>query len=271
MGQIVLEKTRKHFISCTLELGGKSPCYVHADADLQLAANRIAASKLMNTGQVCIAPDTVFVHAAVAHRFVELVQAAFKKMVPTKDGKPAADFRMVNARHFDRVQALLSSPHGGTVLDTGAKPSRDALFVPPTIVLNPVKGKLLEEEIFGPVLPVRVVDGLDACATASNAGPTPLAAYVFTASDAVALEFIDKVRAGGVCVNECAEHAFTAGLPFGGLGASGMGAYHGAYGFNEFTHRQGVLFKTAPDMPFRFPPHNAKKVEMLMGMIKPNL
>jgi len=268
IGRIVLQKAAQHLTTCTLELGGKSPVYIAPDADLTLAANRIAANKLLNTGQVCIAPDTVYCHADIVLKFIEALKVSLAKMTPEPAG-----FRMVNQRHFNRVHALLTEKHGGEViLGDVAKCRSDSFYIPFHVILNPSKAsRMMKDEIFGPVLPIVVVSSVDQVIQESNHRDTPLAAYIFTQDMSLAQTFMSKLRAGGIAVNDCATHAFTPGLPFGGLRGSGAGSYHGEFGFLEFTHKQGVLIRTAPDMPMRFPPHTNKKVAAIMAMVKASL
>jgi aldehyde dehydrogenase (NAD+) len=188
------------------------------------------------------------------------------------DPKASDNFaRIVTTRHFDRVLANLTEPHGGQVLLGGpGQADRAAKYIPPTIVLNPAPAsRLLTEEIFGPILPVITVPDLEHALRQLKAQKeAPLANYIFAQDPAAVSRFVHETRAGGTCVNDAGVHSIQFNLPFGGLGPSGMGRYRGKYSFLEFSHLQSVLFRTTPDMPTRFPPHSPKKLAMVTQLLK---
>lgn len=242
----------------TLELGGKSPVIVAADADLDILARRLAWLKILNSGQTCIAPDYVLVDRTVADALVAKVTAAFTAM---RMGEPDT-LRIVNERQFDRIAGYLSATKGTVAF--GGSTDRETLGIAPTIVRDPTRDEpLMENEIFGPVLPVIVVDSVEEAIRYVNDGQKPLAVYVFSASRTVARHIIDSIPSGGAVINHIAMHFLIPGLPFGGVGASGMGSYHGEDGFETFSHRKAVLAKPfKPDLRAIYPPYTerAKKV-----------
>ena len=263
VGKQILAAAAPHLTPVTLELGGKSPVIVAADADIEVAAKRIAWTKLINSGQVCVAPDYVLVDASVAERFVDEVRAAFTEFHDA-DGP---GMRIVNERHFDRLAAYLDTTHGKIVC--GGARNREQVRIDPTLVVNPqADDALMQEEIFGPILPVLSVESLDHAVDFVNARPKPLAAYLFTKSRAVRNRVISEVSAGGMLVNHLAFQASTVKLPFGGVGASGMGAYHGRWGFEEFSHRKAVMTKpTRPDLAkMLYPPYTERAWKIARSM-----
>lgn len=263
VGRQILAAAAPHLTPVTLELGGKSPVIVAADADIDVAAKRIAWTKLINSGQVCVAPDYVLVDASVADRFVEKVRAAFDEF----QGSDGPGMKIVNERHFDRLDSYLEGTHGKVVCGGGR--NRTQVRIDPTLVVNPdPEDVLMQEEIFGPILPVVPVESVDQAIEFVNARPKPLAAYLFTKSRSVRNRVVAEVSAGGMLVNHLAFQASTVKLPFGGVGASGMGAYHGRWGFEEFSHRKAVLTKpTRPDLSkMLYPPYSERAWKMARSM-----
>ncbi|WP_197383321.1 aldehyde dehydrogenase family protein [Mycolicibacterium mengxianglii] len=255
IGRKVYESAAPHLTPVTLELGGKSPVIVAADADIDVAAKRIAWTKLINSGQTCIAPDYVLAEAAIRDRLVDKIGeavAGFEAGNP--DGK-----RVVNQRHFDRLTTALAATTGTVAVGGGSSAAQ--LKIQPTVVVDPdVDEPLMRNEIFGPVLPVVTVQSLDEAIAFVNSRPKPLAAYLFTKSKAIRERVIKEVPAGGMLVNHLLFQFGTTKLPFGGVGPSGMGAYHGRFGFEEFSHRKAVLTKpTRPDLSaVIYPPYTEK-------------
>jgi aldehyde dehydrogenase (NAD+) len=259
IGRKVYEGAAHHLTPVTLELGGKSPVIVAADADIDVAAKRIAWTKLINSGQICIAPDYVIADASIRDELVGKIKDAVTSFGADDDGGK----RVINQRQFDRITGYLSETQGEITLGGGSDES--ALKIQPTVVVDPDPGEpLMENEIFGPVLPIVTVQNLDEAIKFVNSRPKPLAAYLFTKTKNVRERVIKEVPAGGMVVNHLVFHFATAKLPFGGVGPSGMGAYHGKWGFDEFSHKKSVLTKpTRPDaMSFMYPPYTetAKKL-----------
>ena len=253
IGRKVYEGAAPHLTPVTLELGGKSPVIVAEDADIDVAAKRIAWIKLLNAGQTCVAPDYVLADAKVRDELVAKIGEAITKF---RAQEKKNGLRIVNQRQFDRLTDYVAKTQGKVAL--GGKSEASTLRLEPTVVVDPAPDEpLMSNEIFGPILPVISVQSLDEAIRFVNSRPKPLSAYLFTKSRAVRERVIREVPAGGMLVNHLAFQVSTAKLPFGGVGASGMGAYHGRWGFEEFSHRKSVLTKpTRPDVSsFVYPPY----------------
>jgi aldehyde dehydrogenase (NAD+) len=260
IGRKVYEGAAPHLTPVTLELGGKSPVIVAADADVDVAAKRIAWIKIMNAGQTCVAPDYVLADATIRDELVDKIGAALTNM---RSGDDPSGMRIVNQRQFDRISGYLAGNDGKVTV--GGKCDASTLRIQPTVVLDPdPEGPLMKNEIFGPLLPVVTVKSLDEAIDFVNARPKPLSAYLFTKSRETRERVIKEVPAGGMLVNHLAFQVSTAKLPFGGVGASGMGAYHGKWGFDEFSHRKSVLTKpTRPDLSkMLYPPYTERALKL---------
>lgn len=255
IGRKVYEGAAPHLTPVTLELGGKSPVIVTADADIDVAAKRIAWTKLINSGQICIAPDYVLAEAQIRDQLVDKIKAAVQAFESENpDGK-----RIVNERHFDRLTTALAATKGDVVVGGGSDPSK--ISIQPTVVVDPDPAEpLMTEEIFGPILPIVTVGSVDEAISFVNARPKPLAAYLFTKSKAIRERVVKDVSSGGMVINHLLFHFATSKLPFGGVGPSGMGAYHGRFGFETFSHKKTVMSKpTRPDVgAFIYPPYTEK-------------
>jgi aldehyde dehydrogenase (NAD+) len=263
IGRKVYEGAAPHLTPCTLELGGKSPVIVAADADVDVAAKRIAWMKLLNAGQTCVAPDYVLADASIRDELVSKIGAAVTKFTSDKPG----GMRIVNQRQFDRISGYLAGEDGKVVV--GGKCDASTLRIQPAVVVDPdPDGPLMQNEIFGPVLPIITVQSLDDAIRFINSRAKPLSAYLFTKTRETRERVIKEVPAGGMLVNHLAFQVSTAKLPFGGVGASGMGAYHGKFGFEEFSHRKSVLTKpTRPDLSsFIYPPYTERAMKMARRM-----
>jgi aldehyde dehydrogenase (NAD+) len=255
IGRKVYETAAAQLTPVTLELGGKSPVIVTADADIDVAAKRIAWTKLINSGQICIAPDYVLAEQSIRDELVDKIKAA----VTTFESENPGGKRIVNQRHFDRLTATLAATKGDVVIGGGSDAS--TISIQPTVVVDPDPGEsLMTDEIFGPILPVVTVQSVDDAIKFVNSRPKPLAAYLFTKTKSVRDRVVSEVSAGGMVINHLLFHFATHKLPFGGVGPSGTGAYHGKFGFEEFSHRKSVLTKpTRPDVAaFIYPPYTEK-------------
>ncbi len=264
IGRKIMAAAAPTLTPVTLELGGKSPVVVLADADLDVAARRIAWTKLLNSGQTCIAPDYVLAERSIAAALTEKIIAAIATF---RADQADPSLTIVNERQFDRLVSLISAT-GGTVV-TGGRSDRAALKIEPTVILDPPIGDpVMSDEIFGPILPILTVDSADAAVAFVNARPKPLALYVFTKDQDRARTLIDRMPSGGAVINHIAMHCLVPQLPFGGVGASGMGAYHGQWGFEALSHRRAVLAKSAwPDPSLLYPPYTDRAMKILRRLL----
>jgi aldehyde dehydrogenase (NAD+) len=248
-----------HLTPTILELGGKNPAIVTRDANISVAAKKIVDGRFKNAGQFCVAPDYVLCDENVLDEFLKCVQRA----VTTFFGKNPQDSesfgRIVSERHCKRLAALISDPtRGGKVL-MGGDVNISQRYVSPTVILNPsVKSKVMTQEIFGPVLPVLSVKSADDAMEFVNDRHSPLALYVFSRSSSTCNHVVNGTRSGGVCVNDVIVHMLNETLPFGGFGESGMGNYHGIYGFRAFSHERAVMIvDPSHDDLSRYPPYKS--------------
>jgi aldehyde dehydrogenase (NAD+) len=252
-GREVMAAAARGPVPVVLELGGKSPCIVCADAPIEVAARRIAWGKFLNAGQTCVAPDTVWVDRRIAAEFI----AALKRVIHGFFGDDPAlspDYgRIIHARHFERLTAMLGD---GVEVLHGGRHDTATRFIEPTLTARPQPGTALaDDEIFGPILPVVEFDSLDEVFADLAKRPVPLAVYGFTRDRAIEERLVAATRSGGVCLNDTISHLLPRDLPFGGLGTSGLGASHGKAGFDAFSHRRAVMRRGLfPDPLFRYPP-----------------
>ena len=252
VGRAVMAAAARHLTPVTLELGGKCPCLVCADAPTDTTARRIVCGKFMNAGQTCVAPDFVVVDRRVRDRFVEGMKQALQEFYG-EDPRKSPDYgRIINRKHFDRLTSYLTS---GRVFHGGQQDAGD-LYVAPTILTDvPTDAPVMQEEIFGPILPVAEFDQIEEALGLLRDRPTPLALYLFSKDQRTQERVLAVTRSGGVCINDTVTHMVGKDLPFGGLGDSGLGAYHGKASFDCFTHRRSVLRRSfAFDPKLRYPP-----------------
>jgi aldehyde dehydrogenase (NAD+) len=260
-----MEAASKHLTPVTLELGGKSPCIVDETADLDTAAKRIVYGKFFNAGQTCVAPDYVLVHEEVHDALLNRMVSALREFYGD-DPQRSPDFaRIVNERHHARLTRLLD----GAEIATGGETDIGDKYIAPTILRNVKESDaVMQEEIFGPILPVIAVADVAAAIAFVNRGDKPLALYCFSKSKAHQERVIAETSAGGTTINHVWMHVGVAALPFGGVGESGMGAYHGRHSFETFSHRRGVLKKpTLADPPLLFPPYAAWKLRWVKRLL----
>jgi aldehyde dehydrogenase (NAD+) len=260
IGKKIMAAAAPTLTPVTLELGGKSPVLVAADADIDVAARRIAWVKLLNSGQTCIAPDYVLADHRVVDALIGKIVANVRQF---RSAETNASLRIVNQRQFDRLVALISTTDGQVV--TGGRSDSTTLRIEPTVIVNPSPNDgVMADEIFGPVLPVLSVESLDQAVAFVNARPKPLALYVFTSSPQQGRGLVDRIPSGGAVINHVAMHCLVPQLPFGGVGDSGMGAYHGKWGFETLSHRRAVLSKTAkPDLRLVYPPYTDRALKLM--------
>ncbi|MCB0978383.1 MAG: aldehyde dehydrogenase family protein [Acidimicrobiales bacterium] len=250
VGQVVMEAAAKHLTPVTLELGGKSPTIVAADADLAVSARRIAWAKWLNAGQTCVAPDYVLVEEAVAE---DLTRRLVEELATVRDR--AEPTSIINGSHLGRLESLLED-HGGEEL-LPRKVDAEARTMAPVVVREPdLDSRLMQEEIFGPILPVLSVATVEDAIDFVNDRPRPLALYVFTGSRDTEREVLERTTAGSACVNHAVYQVAVPSMPFGGVGPSGMGSYHGKSGFDTFSHTKSVLRRpTRGDLKAAYPPY----------------
>lgn len=264
IGKRILEGAAPHLTPVALELGGKSPVYVASDANIEVAARRIGYMKGLNSGQVCLAPDYVIADASIRDELVEKIKESWAQFQADREDK---GLRVLNQRQFDRLVGYLAATEGQVAV--GGASDAESLTIEPTIVVDPDADEpLMQEEIFGPILPIVTAETLDAAIDFINSRPKPLAAYAFTESKYTANRYAAEVPAGGMVINHLLYHAVIPKLPFGGVGASGMGAYHGKAGFDEFSHRKSTLYKsTALDLKLPYPPYTEKNLKLMQRLM----
>nr|WP_261764497.1 aldehyde dehydrogenase [Paenibacillus xylanexedens] len=241
VGRIVMKAAAEHLTPVTLELGGKSPAIVHRDADLKLAAQRLVRGKFLNAGQTCVAPDYLVVDEQVHDQLIEEIRAEVRDKFGD-DVMQNKDFpHIVNTRNFDRLTAFLTN--GKTLM--GGRSNRDQLMIEPT-VLGDIDwdSPVMQEEIFGPILPLFTYRDLNPMLDEIARRPKPLALYLFTENEALQEQVLNQVSFGGGCINETLSHMTSHYLPFGGVGESGMGSYHGQQSFEVFSHHKSILKRT---------------------------
>ncbi|PEJ57633.1 MULTISPECIES: aldehyde dehydrogenase [unclassified Bacillus (in: firmicutes)] len=241
VGSIVMQSASKHLTPVTLELGGKSPTIVDSSANIKLAARRIAWGKFFNAGQTCIAPDYIYVHKSIEEKFLSTLKEEIERLF-TENPLTYSDYtHVVNDRHFSRLKKLLAGP---TVF-YGGETDEITLAFEPTILTNvTLDHPVMKEEIFGPILPVLTFRSIDEVINDINSNPKPLALYLFTEKSSVKERIINNIPFGGGCINDTLYHITTPHLPFGGVGHSGHGSYHGIHSFKCFTHEKSVLNQT---------------------------
>jgi coniferyl-aldehyde dehydrogenase len=271
----VLRAAAENLVPTTLELGGKSPVIVSDTADLELTARRVMMGKTMNAGQICLAPDYVMVPKAKAGAFVGAVTGAVATMFPTLKDNP--DYTsVVDQRHYDRLMGYLDDARAKGAEIVEINPAKENFSqqpfhkIPPTLVLNPTDDmKIMQDEIFGPLLPVKTYDKVEEAIDYVNDHPRPLGLYYFGQNKQEQERVLTRTTSGGVSVNDVVMHVAMEDLPFGGVGPSGMGAYHGVDGFRTFSHAKAVFQQAKPDLTAMLrPPYGAKIQKMLDGAIK---
>ena len=264
VGRIIMRKAAENLTPVTLELGGKSPAIVMGDADIAVAARRIAWGKFLNAGQTCIAPDYVLVHSSVENAFLSGLKHAIQAFYGEDPEKSPDYCRIVNDRNFARLEKFLNDGRRYC----GGKINPKTRYIEPT-VLQMADGEtsVMKEEIFGPILPVLPIQSADEAIEFVNQRPKPLALYLFSSDHSISETILDQTSSGGVCINDVVIHMPSPHLPFGGVGASGMGRYHGRNSFDTFTHQKGVMKKmTWGDVPIRYPPYSMQKLKWMLRL-----
>lgn len=261
VGRIVMEKAARNLTPVTLELGGKSPCIVDRTADLEVTARRIAWGKFINAGQTCIAPDYLLVEESIRDPLIEEIQKAVHSFYGD-DPKSSPDYaRVVNGRHHARLSRLLE----GQEIAFGGGTDPEQNYIEPTVLKNvSPDAEIMQNEIFGPILPVLTIASIDDAVTFVREREKPLALYVFTSDDQVEERILEETSSGGACINGTILHIGDSRMPFGGVGESGMGSYHGRSSFETFSHRKSVLKRGFRfDMKLMYPPYTKFRTKMI--------
>lgn len=250
VGKVVMEAAAKQLTPLTLELGGKSPCIVHKDAKIDVTARRIVWGKFLNAGQTCVAPDYMYVHASVKEQLIEALRHEIEEQYGKEPLHNDNYVRIVSERHFERLCTFLKD--GKTVI--GGNYKKETLHIEPTVLTNVTwESAVMEDEIFGPILPIIEYDNIEDVIDTIQQHPKPLALYVFSENKGVQKKVTSNISYGGGCINDVVYHLATPYLPFGGVGSSGLGSYHGEESFRTFSHYKSILAQsTAFDMKIRY-------------------
>lgn len=267
VGKLVMEAAAKHLTPVSLELGGKSPVIVDETADIGLAAKRLVFGKYINAGQTCVAPDYVLVHKSKKDELVRQLGYWIEQFYPKGDSQEIADYpRIINEKHFDRLLGLMD----GENIIIGGGSRRESLSIDPTVLIDvDFDRPVMQEEIFGPLLPVLTYRDLNEAIEAVRSRPKPLALYLFSSNKAVQRRVLRELSFGGGCINDVILHLATPHMPFGGVGESGMGGYHGKASFDTFTHYKSIVDKAQwPDFSMRYRPYTGKKARLLRRLMK---
>ncbi len=266
VGKEVLRNCAEHLTPAVLELGGKSPCIVDESAKIALAAKRIVFGKFINCGQTCVAPDYILCHKSVKGKLIKAICEEIELQYGENPLENPAYGKIINEKHFNRLLGLIDE----SKVVIGGKGDGEKLKIAPTILDNVTQADaVMQEEIFGPILPVLTYENYEDLILELNDKEHPLALYYFTENKQRAKEVFKSVRFGGGCINDCIIHLATSELGFGGVGESGMGAYHGRIGFETFSHKKSVVNKaTFMDLPMRYQPYTKKKENLIKKFLK---
>ena len=266
VGKEVMRQASSHLTPVTLELGGKSPCIVHKTADIKLAAKRIVFGKFLNCGQTCVAPDYIYCDRAVKGKLIKELKKQIQKQYGKQPLNQKNYGKIINVKHFDRLLDLMDPEK----VVCGGNSNRITLQIEPTVMDNVTfADAVMQEEIFGPLLPVLTYDSIDEAVNNIRALSHPLALYIFAEDKYVAKNVIARIGFGGGCINDTLIHLATSEMPFGGFGESGMGGYHGKTGFDTFTHYKSIVDKkTWLDLPMRYQPYKKINNKLLHMFLK---
>lgn len=265
VGKLVMEKAAKHLTPVTLELGGKSPCIVDETADIHLSAKRIAWGKLLNCGQTCVAPDYVLAHRDIYDKLIEELKKSIFSLYGSNPHKNINYPKIINEKHFVRLQNLLEN----SCIIAGGESDEKCRKISPALIDADWDCEVMKEEIFGPLLPIIPFDDICEAARHINERAKPLALYLFTKSEKIKKYIVNRVSYGGGCINDTIVHLASSHMPFGGVGESGMGAYHGKNSFMTFSHQKSVLEKKNwLDMSVRYSPNSESDYKLLKKLMK---
>lgn len=269
VGRIVMRAAAEHLTPVTLELGGKSPVVIDKDVELDVAARRVIWGKCFNAGQSCTACDYVLVHSAIKDKFIQTLKDVITQFYGPDPKTSSSYGHIINQRQWQRLVNLIteSKQEDPNCVVVGGDVDEQKLYIAPTVLLAKPDSPAMRDEIFGPLLPIVPVDSIDQAIQIINDKPKPLALYIFTKHSSVWQKIIDNTSSGGLVVNDSMTHYVVPGLPFGGVGESGIGAYHGQHGFDTFSHLKAVLNKTTWfDLDVRYPPYSSDKIKMFNRM-----
>ena len=266
IGKIVMEAAAKNLTPVTLELGGKSPCIVDEKCNVELAAKRIAYGKILNSGQTCVAPDYVFVHQNVKEQFLNCLIKYLKNFLGENALNNSDYPKIINEMQFNRIISLIDKEH----VIYGGGYNRNILKIEPTILtIKDMTSKVMQEEIFGPILPIIGYNNLDYIINYININPKPLALYLFTNNKKIEKRILKEVSYGGGCINDTIIHLANKRLGFGGVGNSGIGEYHGKFSFDTFSHYKSIIKKSNHiDLPVRYHPYSKVKEKLIRMFMK---
>lgn len=264
VGKTVMEAAAKRLTPVTLELGGKSPIIVDETANLPLAARRIAFGKVLNAGQTCVAPDYLMIEKSVEAPFIEEYKKALADFFP--DGDMSGMVRIINDKHFERVCNILDN--SGSIAIGGARDAETRFIEPAVLTDVPIDSPAMQQEIFGPVLPVLPYEKLDDCIDFIRSRPKPLALYIFSENKMNQEKVLNSCSFGGGCINDTVIHLASSHMSFGGVGESGMGSYHGKKSFDTFTHYRSVLKQGKLDVKLRYFPYKSGKEKITRMILK---
>jgi aldehyde dehydrogenase (NAD+) len=266
IGRLIYQAAAKHLTPVTLELGGKSPTFVFSDCDIKMTARRLAWAKFLNAGQTCVAPDYILVEKSAEERFLNALIEELDKYPQTFQNIPDHYTQIINTKNFDRLCDLIDTSR----ICYGGNYDREARFISPTVLSNVAfDHKIMEDEIFGPILPILSFTDLDATINEVKKRPKPLACYIFSTNRKTVKKLLREISFGGGAVNDSMMHLSNSNLPFGGVGLSGMGSYHAKAGFDAFSHFKSILHKPFWfETSLKYPPYSNGKLKWIRRMIE---
>ena len=266
VGKIIYQAAAKHLSPVTLELGGKSPTFVHSDCDINMTAKRIVWAKFFNAGQTCVAPDYILVDKSIEQKFIEALSAKIKEFYKASGDINENYVRIINTKNFDRLQKLMDTDQ----LCFGGKVDRENRFISPAILNNvSFDDPIMQDEIFGPILPIVSYTNIDEAISKVKERPKPLACYIYSRNRKIIAKILHEVSFGGGAVNDSVMHLSNSNLPFGGVGLSGMGSYHGKFGFDTFSHFKSILDKPLWfEANIKYSPYTKNKMKLLKWLLK---
>ncbi|APF23609.1 aldehyde dehydrogenase [Clostridium butyricum] len=267
-GKIVMENAAKNLIPVTLELGGKSPVIVDKTANIDNVAKRIIWGKTVNNGQTCVAPDYVLVHNDVINEFIKKAKQTIKEFYGEDISNNKDYGRIINENHFNRLKNIIDKEKENIIF--GGNYNKKDMFIEPTLIVkNAFTGESMSQEIFGPILPIIGYDNIDEAIKQIKGLSKPLALYLFTEDVKIEKHILNEISSGGVCINDTITHLANSNLPFGGVGSSGMGSYHGEESYSTFSHKRSILKKSSKiSFTMLFPPYNKSNLKLVKKFLK---